>query len=280
MSFNESVNTDSEAPKMNPTGSQITALRIRTGIPTLQVANICHTDSIHIEGAELGDIRMKPETWATLHKVCWEIIEENFIGAGTLTPPTPPATGKLDNIRSVRKTDRLWRKIEVGEAFECWPWKDTRCTTGTGHVTMDISRVVGLLTGDPYRATVPTRMTAQEAVYRTVAGHVPIGLEVVQTCGNSLCCNPLHLDLGLSDRTRRRLTGEPDKPNRHKKGESHHRSKLTQDSIRTIFTQRHTEAMTLREISVHHNCSITSIAKVLNGKSWRHLGIYDEFNPA
>lgn len=99
-------------------------------------------------------------------------------------PPKAPL--KAVALPELREWDRrrLWSKIAVGPAGECWPWRAASGTVGYGRF-----KVQGKLYS-PHRL-----------VYAITNGPIADvnehhGSVVMHTCDNPACCNPAHLRLG------------------------------------------------------------------------------------
>jgi hypothetical protein len=76
---------------------------------------------------------------------------------------------------------RLWRKIDVRQPEDCWPWLAGCDNHGYGQLNDRASHRV---------------LKAHRAVYEDVFGVIPAGLGVLHGCDNPPCCNPNHLYLG------------------------------------------------------------------------------------
>lgn len=79
-------------------------------------------------------------------------------------------------------SDRLWSKITVGPAEECWPWNAG--TNGEGYGMIRLS--------SPSKA----RVLAHRAAYEERYGPIGSGLVIRHGCDNPPCCNPNHLRVG------------------------------------------------------------------------------------
>lgn len=80
---------------------------------------------------------------------------------------------------------RLWQKINKRGPDECWPW-----TASTNRYAKTRGQGYGKIsTGGRHRRIV----SAHRLVYELEVGPIPDGMHVDHMCGNSLCCNPRHL---------------------------------------------------------------------------------------
>jgi len=84
--------------------------------------------------------------------------------------------------------ERLWKKVAIGCADECWPWLGWRHPSGHGQIGRG-RRTDGLV-------------YTHVAVWEEINGPVPAGKIIRHSCDNPPCCNPLHLLLGtMADNT-------------------------------------------------------------------------------
>jgi hypothetical protein len=75
---------------------------------------------------------------------------------------------------------RLWAKVDLRGAFECWPWLGTRTKQGYGQFQVG---------GRGSR-----QLRAHRAVYEALVGPIPEGLVLDHLCRNRACVNPAHLE--------------------------------------------------------------------------------------
>ena len=75
--------------------------------------------------------------------------------------------------------ERLLSKIVIDSVTDCWVWQGGKQNIGYG-----LMRDAGKM------------RTVHRVSYEEHIGKIPIGLCVLHTCDNPLCCNPNHLWLG------------------------------------------------------------------------------------
>lgn len=74
---------------------------------------------------------------------------------------------------------RIREKVKVANPTECWEWQGAKIKSGHGQVH--------------YHGRTAT---LHRIVYTLCKGEIKGNLEVMHTCNNSSCVNPLHLSLG------------------------------------------------------------------------------------
>lgn len=107
---------------------------------------------------------------------------------------------------------------------------------------------------------------AHRVAWEIANGDIPNGLHVCHTCDNPKCVNPDHLFLGThADNMRdKKMKGRAVAFN----GESHPRSRLTENVVREIRRMR-TNGLTLRAIASEFGVSHVQVFKVCGGKQWK-----------
>lgn len=151
-------------------------------------------------------------------------------------------------------SDRFWSKIEIKTEEECWNWKEGTNKRGYGrfHIPSTDNGV----------------SLAHRFAYALVNGPIPDEDCVLHSCDNPPCCNPRHLSLGdrIKNNDEMRERGRDSKPPLHM-GETHPRSVLTNDQVRSIKNDKRAARHLAQELGV----SLDTIYRVRQGKSYKNV---------
>jgi hypothetical protein len=93
------------------------------------------------------------------------------------------------------------------------------------------------------------------------------GLFACHTCDNPPCCNPDHLYEG----THQQNVDDKVRRNRQQKGEDVRVSVLTAPAVREI-RERFAGGEMITNLAVEFAVSLGAVSKLLNGKTWTHVG--------
>lgn len=74
--------------------------------------------------------------------------------------------------------ETFWKRIDMRGMGQCWLW---RLSTKNGYGRYTENRV---------------ERYAHRTAYVLTWGDVPCGMQVMHTCNNKACCNPMHLTVG------------------------------------------------------------------------------------
>lgn len=90
----------------------------------------------------------------------------------------------------------FWSRVDRGGGDDsCWNWTGPTNSQGKCRVSFG-----------------PRNETVQRVAYRLSVGPIPSGMLIIRSCGNTLCCNPAHLELVTpAEAARRRNASTTDK---------------------------------------------------------------------
>lgn len=147
--------------------------------------------------------------------------------------------------------DRILNDIRINKETECWEWqKAKRNSDGYGTTTyLGITYSVHRLS------------------YELFVSEIPPNKQILHSCDNPCCCNPIHLRIGtnydnVQDRQKR---------NRQAKGITHGRHKLTEEEIISIRNLYATGKYIQQDIADEFNVSRSHICNILKNKFWKHI---------
>lgn len=148
--------------------------------------------------------------------------------------------------------EKFWNRVDrSGGRNACWPWLRYRAKSGHGRL---------------YRY--PKLELSHRIAWELTYGKIPDGLDVCHRCDNGWCCNPKHLFVG----THSDNMADKERKNRgnHVRGESVYNARLFEKNIATIRKLKHS-GKTNEEIATIFNVTASTISKVCNGRTWRHV---------
>lgn len=131
----------------------------------------------------------------------------------------------------------------------CWDWLRGKSSKGYGYA---------------YLKGKGGQVGAHHLSFFLFYGHWPKrGVHVLHSCDNPGCVNPKHLFLGTN------LDNIQDKVSkgRSRKGENHHKTKLTAAQIRAIRKDERTHS----EIANDYGMSRIGILQIKNRRTWKHV---------
>lgn len=181
--------------------------------------------------------------------------------------------------------ERIAKKIQVGGAAECWPW--TGCFGWNGYG----------LSGLHGRKVRVHRLVLEAKLGRKLKSTE----ESRHKCHYKPCCNPDHLEEGShqdnvadtiragrqaqGDRQGLRLhpearafgdrNGSRTHPEKRPRGEAHAGSTHSETEVVSIFDLRR-QGLKGSTIALQLGCNREYVYKVLGGKIWKHLGLFEE----
>lgn len=153
--------------------------------------------------------------------------------------------------------DRFWSKVDRRDDDDCWEFTGANDAGGYGRFHIGLSR--------------GSCMLAHRVSFGLTNGFLPEA--VCHRCDNPKCCNPNHLFAGtrainnadMASKGRNRV------PRPSMRGEKHHQAKITDDEAATIRERYSSSEVTQRSLAREYGVSQRSIAKVVNGVSFRNV---------
>lgn len=154
------------------------------------------------------------------------------------TIPAEPRARELTPIELAR----FWGNVDVGQAFECWPWKGRKNGKGYGRWRDEMAHRVS---------------------FRLVNGPITEEELARHSCDNPPCCNPAHLLKGSAwdnsnDAVQRGRTA---------RGERHPKTILTAASVDII--RKNPEKLTGRALGLKFGVASSTISYIRNRRSWK-----------
>ena len=156
--------------------------------------------------------------------------------------------------------ERFWGKVDIKGDSECWEWK--------GCVLQDKRTKT-----KPYGATCTyiegVRVTkAHRLAYIYAYAFIPDGAQVLHSCDNPPCCNPMHLYLGSHEVNHNEKVAKK----RHvwHTGSGHGMAKLTENDvlrIRELLDMGVTQTRLAKDFGIDQ----TGISRIKLRKNWNHI---------
>lgn len=152
--------------------------------------------------------------------------------------------------------EQIWRRIQIGEADECWPWTGKVNNSGYGIFTAS---------GEARGAHV--------WAYKLANGGV-VPDRVLHTCDNRRCCNPKHLFAGTSSDNAKDCWNKgrnfyQQNPNARPKGANHANAKLTDAQVADIITSYATGKVRQVDLAAKYKVSQRVISLIVRRESYK-----------
>lgn len=156
--------------------------------------------------------------------------------------------------------DEFWKRVD--RTGECWEWTGVRNQFGHGRIRRD-----GKETG------------THRYSWILAFGPIPSGMLVCHRCDNPPCVRPSHLFLGTprdntQDMHAKGRSGRPSAP-----GERSSMAKFTDAEVVSIRV-RFDQGETIVALASEKKVNISTVAEIVNGRTWRHIGGPVRINPA
>lgn len=146
--------------------------------------------------------------------------------------------------------ERFLAKVCPDASTGCWLWQ-------------------GLVRPDGYGATQYNGKEhgAHRVSWMLFRGEIAPSMVVCHKCDVRACVNPEHLFLGTVAENVRDMTGK----GRYPRGEKHGSSRLIAEQVSRIKTMLAEDRMYMSEIAREFGVSISTIARIKQGKTWRDV---------
>lgn len=146
----------------------------------------------------------------------------------------------------------LYSNCVMDEETGCWEWTGSIDRNGYGNLE--------------WKAKDARLNKAHRVAYGAFYGQ-PGELHVLHRCDNRICCNVAHMFLGTNaDNVQDKVAKD-----RHSKGATHGRSKLTEEDVLEI-RKMYADGYTRKEIAyVFDEVTYSTIKDIVNRTYWTHL---------
>jgi HNH endonuclease len=160
--------------------------------------------------------------------------------------------------------ERFWKYVDkASDPRGCWLWIGGSDSDGYGR----------------FRGENSVMIRAHRFSWQLHRGQIPPGFEVLHTCDNPPCVNPLHLFLGTNelnviDKVCKGRTARGAKCRTKKLyfGESNWKSKLTSQQVADIRELRRSGVGTT-ELARRFGVNRATIQRIVSGKSWKTIAM-------
>lgn len=154
---------------------------------------------------------------------------------------------------------KFWTRVQINRTDECWPWISYRLLSDYG--------VFRIQSG---------QWRSHRLAYLLHYGVDPAGLNVLHSCDNPPCCNPLHLSLGtqtdnMRDASRKNRLYIPSLHGQAPKGDTHPHAKLKESDIKEIRQMYASGEWLMKDIAARFGVSRPTISDVITGRQWSHV---------
>lgn len=155
------------------------------------------------------------------------------------------------NFKDMTNIERFFQKVYPEPNTGCWLWGGSLNTSGYGNI---LKRTYGY-------------SIAHRFSYFLHYGEFNSNLHVLHICDTPCCVNPNHLFLGTNnDNVRDRYN-----KGRSARGETHHKSKITNDDVLEIRKLFASGKFLKAQLALLYGLTSQSITGIVNRKTWRHV---------
>ena len=155
--------------------------------------------------------------------------------------------------RAIKTPDEFWAMVRRGNADQCWPWLG--------------SAKAGGRRGARYGSYWDGRWQyfAHRYAYTVSVGPIPVGMDLMHACDNTLCCNPAHLNPGTRSENMQDMIAKG--RGRWARGEAHGLAKLTPERAQAVFDDHRP----YKAIAEAFGVSFTCVGDIKRGRTWSHV---------
>lgn len=125
--------------------------------------------------------------------------------------------------------DSFWRRVAVAGPDDCWPWTGAKTRGGYGSCKFGGKAV-----------------STHRIAYTLTHGGIEAGLDILHSCDNPPCCNPMHLRAG----THAENMAEAKAKGRSAFGSRNANARLTAEQIDSIREDRRNHVAVARDYGV------------------------------
>lgn len=171
---------------------------------------------------------------------CSSVVERSLdMGEASQVQSLPPPP-----LLSPRDWAWFWSRVDIKSDARCWEWHGRKNPAGYGRYDGQMAHRLALLwfTG---------RL-------------VPDSLMVLHSCDNPSCVNPNHLMPGTNTDNQRDAKAK----GRNARGQSHGKTKLTEDQVRAI---RRDTTTPIADLAALYGVCKATISYIKNGRSWKYV---------
>lgn len=153
-----------------------------------------------------------------------------------------------------QQREKFWAKVQITDG--CWPW--------LGHINRN---------GYGEFHSAGDRRLAHVLAFEEEYSPVPAGLFVCHSCDVRHCVNYEHLFLGTCEDN----WNDMREKGRHAKGEQQADAKVTEEDVAYMRRFR-SDGITASAIAQWYGLSLCATARLLSGRTWRHVDARTDFS--
>lgn len=171
--------------------------------------------------------------------------------------PKNPVRGALRDRNPGAYAAAFWSKVERSDATECWEWKGALFRRKDEN-----GKSYGMV-----KAAGKTLKAHREA-YRLTHGSIPIGGNILHSCGNPSCVNPAHLRCGTlaenaQDTVRHGRAGR-------NRGVNRYNAKLNPAMVREIRRESD-RGVAVSALAARYGVNTGTISRICRRLRWKHV---------